>query len=114
MPTQTKRSRPRVGDECWEVEWCEKCAHDENGDHDFDRDKMAYRSFDREVEAQAFAVEIFPKCQHGNVAISPHRFEAYDDDDAIRYPHAGHWECTADPYFFEGEFNDDKTPYFNR
>lgn len=108
------KTRPRVGDEVWEVEWCKECAVDENGDHDMDGDKMARRHFKTEPEAQDFAVKIFPKCQHGTVAISPHRFEAYDDDDAVAYPHAGYWECTADPYYYEGESNDDGTPFFNR
>jgi hypothetical protein len=98
-----QRRRPRVGDECWEVEWCAGVPLDENGDADLDRaDYRVCRFADRDA-ALAFAREIFPKDHFGAVRITPERFEPYDELEAVAYPHAGYWQAIGDSEFYEGE-----------
>ena len=97
------KQRPRIGDEHWEVEWLAEIAIDENGDHDPDRSTYTFRYFKNESKARAFAREIYPQSKSGAVRITPERFVPYDEGDALRFPHAGFWEATADPEWYEGE-----------
>lgn len=108
----TGTSKPRVGDERWEIEWCVKAWIDpEDGvTGDPDRDVMSSRMFPDEKSAQQFAVDIFLKDQRGAVSITPMRFTM---EDADLYPR-GHWEYSGDTYYFEGEFGDDGSALFNR
>ena len=91
-----QKSRPRVGDELWEVEWCEGIPLDENGDGDIDRADMHCVMVETEEEAMRIAKEKLPIDAFGSVAVTPMRFEPYDEDDAVRYPHAGFWEAIGD------------------
>lgn len=101
MATKTK---PRVGDSRWTVEWCHELAFDEGGDVNHDKCKMAYRHVDTENEAAAIAREVWPQTNNafGVVEYYPAEFVAYDDEDAGRYPHVGFWEITAEPQFYAG------------
>ena len=109
-PTKQK-SRPQVGDLCWKVEWCSKLAFNECGDVDRDSCTMARKILPTQQEAEAFAVKTFPVTTQtfGVVEITPLEFTM---EDADLYPR-GHWQYCGDTYYFEGESNDDGTPFFN-
>lgn len=97
------KGKPRVGDKCWEVEWCTEIPVDENGDSDMDRAKLHVERFQFAEEAMEFARDVFPQDQFGAVAITLMQFCAYDDYDALRYPHAGFWDAAGETYHYEGE-----------
>lgn len=104
----TSKKRPRVGDKCWFVEWCVELAFyddDPAGDLDHDNCKTTCRRVANREEAERLAREVYPQTvgTFGVVEYWPSEFVAYDEDDATRYPHAGFWEATADPEFYEGE-----------
>ena len=89
MTTKTK-TRPRVGDEAWFVEWCEVLTfHDNDPENGVDTDacKMLTRKFSTRDEAAQFAREVWPKTHNawGCVTYWPSRFVAYDEDDAAEY-----------------------------
>lgn len=103
--TAKKTNRPRIGDECWWVEWCSALAFDSCGDVDRDNCETRQKRFTTKDEAEKFAREIYPVTTEtfGVVEIWPARFEAYDDDDAELYPHVGRWEAIGDVEYFEGD-----------
>jgi hypothetical protein len=98
-----QRHRPSIGDETWEVQWCAGVPLDECGDADLDRADCRIRRFADRDAALAFAREIYPKDYFGAVRITPERFEAYDELDAVACPHAGYWQAIGDSEFYEGE-----------
>lgn len=103
----SQKRRPRVGDTCWEVEWCEQLAFDSNGDCDHDRCKMNVRNFDHESDARAFAESVWLKTTDafGIVQVTPHEYVPYDEDETDpRLMGAGYWEATADSATFSGEW----------
>lgn len=98
--------RPRVGDECWLVEWCSELAfYDDSEDVDRDNCKMKVRRAACKEDAERIAREVYPATTttFGGVEYYPARFVPYDEDDAALYPHAGYWEETADSEYYEGE-----------
>ncbi len=101
--TQSK-PRPRVGDVCWFVEWCPELAFDESGDVDRDSCVNSIRRVATKEEAETLARKVWPQTQHawGVVDYWPAEFVPYDEEDAARYPHVGHWEDTADAESYEG------------
>ena len=101
MP-ELKTRRPRVGDRCYEVEWCSEIPRDENGDSDMDAAKMHVARFSTHDEALAFAKEVYPRDAFGSVCITPMQFSPYDDDDATIYPTAGFWDATGDSEHYDG------------
>jgi hypothetical protein len=99
--------RPRVGDECWFVEWCVEIgwvdpAHPEYGTEP-DLDVRRTRMVRTRKEAERLARKVYPEDQAGTVAFWPATFVPYDAADARRYPHAGYWRATADRDHYEGE-----------
>jgi hypothetical protein len=107
MANTKQTTRPRVGDSCWFVEWCSELAFygdDPNGDVDRDNCKMARRKAASREEAVRLAREVYriATTTFGVVEFWPATFVAYDDDDAIAYPHAGYWKADADPDYYEG------------
>jgi hypothetical protein len=102
----TNKPRPCVGDTAWFVEWCEKLVfYEDSEDVDCDACPQKTRRFATREEAAAFAKEVWPKTVNvfGVVSYWPAEFVAYDEDDAILYPHAGFWEDTGDSEYYEGE-----------
>ena len=101
------KQKPRVGDTCWFVRWCIKrgMVDEEHPEYGGDPDKDVDRSARCETreEAERKAREVYPLDQYGCVAYWPAEFVAYDEDDAVRYPHVGFWDATADPEVFDGE-----------
>jgi hypothetical protein len=102
MSTMSKLARPRVGDRCWFVEWCVKDGANEYGDHDPDKDEKETRRVSTREEAEALACSVYPQDVRGFVEFWPAEFVAYDEDDALAYPHVGLWETTADAETYEG------------
>jgi hypothetical protein len=105
MTTATKR--PKIGDECWFVEWCIKKgmvddAHPEYGG-DYDLDVNHTRRVATREEAEQVAREVYPIDQYGAVSYWPARFKPYDEDDAAFYPHVGYWIETGDTEYYEGD-----------
>lgn len=104
-------SRPRVGDECWFVEWVYELAWvdgDSTSEYrEIDRDECKTRS--RKVatkgDAERLAKEVWPQTVNcfGIVDYWPSRFVAYDESDVIEFPHAGFWEATDDGDVYEGD-----------
>jgi len=90
------KRKPMVGDERYRVEWCESIPIDENGDGDLDAAVYRRRLFATHTAAIAFAKSVLPRDAFGAVDVTPIRFVAYDDDDAIIYPHVGFWEDVGD------------------
>ena len=104
-----QKPKPRVGDTCWYVEWCVKIGLLDESDPsqgcDPDLDVNRTRRVGTRAEALAVAREKWPVAEKtsGFVTYWPAEFVAYDDDDAVAYPHAGFWEATADAEYFDGE-----------
>ncbi|MBV8094428.1 MAG: hypothetical protein JO110_14625 [Acetobacteraceae bacterium] len=92
--------QPRVGDECWFVEWCVALAFDSVGDVDRDGCTMERRQVATEAEAEQLAREIWPQTHgiFGIVNYWPARFVAYEE----RYPWAGYWQH-GESKVYEGE-----------
>lgn len=106
MPT-TRKDAPRVGDRLWRVEWCDRLAFDDAGDIDRDRCRIRQRTFTSRDEARDFAVLMWPETHDklGLVEVDEIEFTAYDEEDAIRYPHIGYWECVNEcGEVFSGEW----------
>lgn len=104
---QTK-TRPKIGDHRWFVEWCSKLAfydNDESGDIDRDSCEMTVRSFSDPDSAAKYAGSVWPKAKEtfGVVEITEMEFVPHDEEDAVFYPHIGYWETVSDTEFFEGE-----------
>lgn len=104
----TQKTRPRVGDECWFVEWTYEMAFEGEGEYRYvDRDncKTRTRKVATREEAERLAKEVWPQTVDcwGIVEYWPSQFVAYDEDDASLYPHAGFWEATADSEIYEGD-----------
>lgn len=100
------RTKPRIGDEAWFVEWCfELVFYEDSTDVDRDRCKMRTRRFATKEEAVTFARAIYPvtKNTFGVVEYWHAIFTAYEEDDVILYPHVGYWEPDEDSEFYEGE-----------
>lgn len=97
------KARPRVGDIAWFAEWCHEMAFDACGDADFDRHKMTRRRFDSEQDALMYAASVASKAAKtlGQVEVWQARFVAYDDDDALRFPHAGFWDVCSESQWIE-------------
>jgi hypothetical protein len=104
MTTKVK-NRPRVGDTCWMVEWCSALAFDEVGDVDRDNCTDVVRRVATMEEAEALARKVWPATTNtfGVVSYWPAEFVGFDELDAVRYPHAGYWEATADAQCYEGD-----------
>jgi hypothetical protein len=103
--TKQEKKRPRIGDECWFVEWCSKLAFDECGDVDRDNCKNTTRRVNTREEAEALAKEVWPRTKEtsGIVEYWHARYEAYDDGDGSG-PYLHHWEPTEEwPEVYEGE-----------
>ena len=104
-----QKTKPRVGDTCWFVEWCVKVGMVDESDpsmgHDPDSDVNRSRRVETRAEAVALAREKYgiAKTTTGFVEFWPAEFVAYDEADAAAYPHAGFWEATADAECFDGE-----------
>lgn len=110
MTTKVK-TKPRVGDECWFVQWAYELAwvdgDSTSADREVDRDecKEHTRRCETKKEAERIAKQVYPETINvfGFVEYWPARFEAYDDDDAIKHPTVGCWVCIADPEEYSGE-----------
>lgn len=99
----TTKQRATVGDCRFEVEWCSEIPVDEYGDSDMDAAKYHTRKFETIEQARAYAKEVFPKDAFRVVSITPVEFVAYDDDDAIAYPHVGFWQHSGEPEHYDGD-----------
>lgn len=99
--------QPRVGDRRWFVTWTTDVPlldpEDPSIGHDYDRAKEHEAEFATKEEADAHAREVYPLDWFGAVKVYEAEFTAYDEDDAVRYPHAGYWEQTGDGEHYEGE-----------
>lgn len=107
MATLTQK-RPRIGDECWFVEWCLELAFyddDPTGDVDRDRCKMIERRVATREDAEQLAREVYPVVTqtYGVVEYWPARFVPYSENDAADYPHVGYWDAIGNSEFYEGE-----------
>jgi len=100
------KTRPRLGDTLYRVEWCSKLAFDDDGYVDFDRCTNSHRTFRERAQAVAFAEKVWPQtCDKlGVVQLDLIEFVPYDDDDASTMPHVGYWECRSDGEVFSGEW----------
>lgn len=98
-----EQRKPRVGDECWEVEWCTEIPLDKNGDAVLDQCTMKDRLFKTEAAAWKHAKKVYPLDKFGSVAVTRKRFCPYDDADAAAWPTMGFWETVGDPKHYEGE-----------
>ena len=106
-----QKKRPRVGDECWFVEWTYELVWVDGDDtsefREIDRDncKTHRRMVSTKEEAEKLARDVYPQTTNcfGFVEYWPATFTAYDEDDAEAFPHAGFWECTADPECVDGD-----------
>jgi hypothetical protein len=108
MTGEKQQPKPRIGDACWFVEWCIElafCGGNQEYGVDCDACKMACRRVGTKEEAERLAREVYPVTTKtfGVVGYWPAEFVPYDDDDAVRYPHVGRWNATADPEYYEGE-----------
>lgn len=106
-----QKQRPRIGDECWFVEWVYELVW-------VDGDSTSeYREIDREAcktrtrrvatkeEAERLAKEVWPQTvdRFGIVEYWHAVYEAYDDDDGTG-PYCHRWEPTSEwPEVYEGE-----------
>lgn len=99
--TATKK-RPAVGDERWEVQWCIDVPKDENGDCVLDQADDRFAMFQTKAAAMRHAKKVYTKDFFGSVRITPMRFVPFDEDDALRFPHAGYWDAIGDSEFYEG------------
>lgn len=102
------KPRPRVGDTCWWVSWTYELAFEDDEQTVIDRDscKERERKCATKEEAERVAKEVYPQTVgvFGFVEYWPATFVAYDADDAVTYPHAGHWESDVEwPEVYEGE-----------
>ncbi len=93
--------RPRVGDRMFAVEWCDGVPTDENGDAVMDAADDRVKRFATIEDAREFAMRILLKYFFGSVSITPVEFVAYDEDDALRFPHAGFWEAAGETEHIE-------------
>jgi hypothetical protein len=108
MTKQAKR--PRVGDECWFVEWTYELFWIDGDDtseyREIDRDRCKDRT--RQVaskeDAERVAKEVWPETHDtfGVVEYWPARFIPYAEEDAADYPHAGFWETIGEVEVYEG------------
>lgn len=90
------KTRSRVGDRKWAVDWTASIPKDENGDSDIDNaDERCERYSNREI-AIARAKAVLPLDAFGCVTVTEVAFVPYDDDDAEMYPHVGYWEATSE------------------
>jgi hypothetical protein len=109
--TGAKAAKPRVGDECWFVEWTYELAwvdgDDRSEDRVLDRDncKTKTRRVASREDAEKVAREVWPQTHNtfGVVEFWSARFTAYDEDDAALYPCVGFWEATGEGEFYEGD-----------
>jgi hypothetical protein len=104
-------TQPKIGDECWIVEWCIKAGlvdeeHPEYGG-DPDLDVHRNRRVATREQAEATAREVYPQDQHGAIRYWPARFVPYDEDDADLYPGVGYWDEIGEYEFYEGDDDGD-------
>lgn len=95
--------RPRVGDTCWKVEWCELIPLDENGDGILDQAKRVVEYFPSEQAAMRRINEVVPLDVFDYVLLMLVSFVPYDEVDVKRYPYAGFWESVGEPKYFSHE-----------
>jgi hypothetical protein len=93
--------KARVGETCWFVEVCVEVSADENGDLDYDRCVYVTHRVATRAAAVELARRLFPQEKLGGVAYWPAEFVPYDEADAASHPHAGYWEATEDPTYYE-------------
>lgn len=98
----SKLKRPVVGDRRWRVEWVYELGMFE-GEHEPDLNKSHFAVATTKEEATSIAKEKFPLDQYGAVSYWEEEFVAYDDDDAIPYPHVGYWDAVSEVFHYEGE-----------
>lgn len=105
------KRQPRIGDECWIVEWVYQLAWvdgDSTSEHrEVDRDncKTRRRTVATKEDAERLAKEIWPQTHDafGIVEYWQVRYEAYDDGDGSG-PYLPHWEpVRAYGEIYEGE-----------
>lgn len=89
----------------YELAWVDGDSTSEYREVDRDECKEHIRRVETREEAERMAKQVYPETINvfGFVEYWPARFEAYDDEDAFRYPTVGNWECIADPEYYEGE-----------
>lgn len=106
----TTQKRPKVGDECWFVEWVYELAWRAWGPGEQDRDlihdacKTRTRQVTTREEAERVAREVYPQTTNAFATVQywPARFMPYDEDDAAAHPHAGFWEATGETIEYAG------------
>jgi hypothetical protein len=110
MKATTAKARPRLGDECWFVQWTYELVWidgDSTSEYrEIDRDncKERTRRVATKAEAERLAREVYPETVgvFGFVEYWHAVYEAYDDNDGTG-PYLAHWEPTGDPATYEGE-----------
>lgn len=104
-----QKTQPRIGDECWFVQWTYELAWENDDDtseyREVDRDncKTRTRRVATKEEAKRLAKEVYPQTTNcfGFVEYWHARYEAYDDGDG---PYLPHWQATEEyPETYEGE-----------
>ena len=99
--TKTTDRRPRVGDVAWEVDWCASIPLDEFGDSDLDGADHRSEGYGNRTAAVERGKCVLPLDAFGVVRITLVQFAAYDDADALRYPHAGYWQTCGETEYLE-------------
>lgn len=98
---------PRIGERCYEVEWCTKVFFDTELDCcDPDKDEVTFRHFSTLEKAKSYAESVYPETinNRGVVVVTEMVFVPYDEDDAASMPHVGFWEAASDSMHFSGEW----------
>ena len=99
--TITRDRRPKVGDRAWQVDWCAGVPTDENGDSNMDAADDRCETYATREASEKRAKEVLPLDFFGCVKVTPVEFVAYDEDDAMAYPHAGFWEAAGESLEFD-------------
>lgn len=97
-----KKEKPKVGDECWFVEWPYELTYDSNGELDPCETKTKQKRVSTKEEAEKLAREMYPETLAcgGWVEYWPARYEHYDDGDD---PYPPHWEPCGKIEYYEAE-----------
>lgn len=85
-----------IGDLAWQVDWYAGIPFDEYGNADIDNADDRTETYRHQVRAEVRAQEVTAIAVSGVATVTPVEFTAYDDDDAIRYPHVGYWETIGE------------------
>lgn len=91
-----------LGTRAFEVEWCEGCPLDENGDADLDRADYRFKVVKTLAAARRLAKQMLPRDFFGSVRITEVELS---DELGCGIPRAFMWEAVGESEFESGDEN---------